>query len=93
MLHWQHAGYESPDRKVQPLQAAGPGYLHAVLMLNDFVSVQAPTMRKKRRLEHWNQWNEHPSAGRSTKPVRYGEKKFIPVLPCLDLTFDNHSIN
>ena len=64
---------------MQPLQAAGPDYLHAVSMLNDFVSVQAPIMRKMRRLEHWNQWNEHPSASRGTKPIRYAEEKCLFV--------------
>ena len=63
-------------------------------MLNDFVSVQAPIMRKMRRPEHWIQWNEHPSASRSTKPMRYAEiKKVHSCITGLDLTFDNHSIN
>ena len=62
-------------------------------MLNDFVSVQAPIMRKMRRLEHWIQWNEHPSASRSTKPVRSLRNEIHSCATSLDLTFDNHSIN
>lgn len=66
-------------------------------MLNDFVSVLAPITHKMQHLEHWIQWNEHPSANRNTKPSKWDtlrkKKRFIPVLPVLDRTFDNHSIN